>query len=463
MNRFIKKYSLTIITVVYCVIFCFLALYVGNYHEAWADEAQSWLIARDTNFIEFIKTMRYEGTPFLWHMILKMFILFGFNYEQLYYIPIIFTIIGIVFLFKNKNVPYLFKFLIPLTYFVFFQYTVVARSYCLIFPILMIIAYIYGNKEKHLVLYGILLTLLMNVSLHCTLIAGGLWLEFLYYIFKKYKTEKSLNKKELIFVGIIALLLLITVIMIYPKKDCTYPRIVRYNFFEIISEATYTNSRNMILNVIGSVLVFGIIISIIKKENILGILVILLPTILLNLVITSSPWHIGIVFILILFLIIINNSFKNKIVFVLLLSSIIVQMYWCAKSINYDINFSYSAGKEASNYIKQLDYKNKKIVGYCFHSVTLNAYFDENIYFNFDKAFYDWSRDSAEKTGWLYMSFLNRKENIDIYIIPDYDTDDVISLIRKLEKNGYTKQFFDGDMIVKDKIYEKTGFYILEK
>lgn len=167
-----KKIVCCILEFVSIISFVFFAIYVGKNHEPWADEAQSWLIARDNSLLDIFKTMRYEGTPALWHVLLKICMIFGMEYKFLYIVPIISTTIGIFYLYKNENIPFIFKLLLPFTYFIFFQYTVVARSYTLLFPLLMMIAYIYKNKEKNLITYGILLFLLMNVSLHSFLLAG---------------------------------------------------------------------------------------------------------------------------------------------------------------------------------------------------------------------------------------------------------------------------------------------------
>ena len=43
-------------------------------HEPWADEAQAWLLARDSGLFELLfKRLRYEGHPGLWYLILTPF------------------------------------------------------------------------------------------------------------------------------------------------------------------------------------------------------------------------------------------------------------------------------------------------------------------------------------------------------------------------------------------------------
>src|ERR1700749_1246002 len=46
-------------------------LFAVRHHEKWADEAQSWLLARDLSLKTlWLRELRYEGSPGLWHTIL---------------------------------------------------------------------------------------------------------------------------------------------------------------------------------------------------------------------------------------------------------------------------------------------------------------------------------------------------------------------------------------------------------
>lgn len=464
MKKIIKKHISSIITIVYCIIFYFIFTNIAKYHEAWADEAQAWLIAKNTTFFGLIDAMKYEGSPFLWHLILKVVIACGLSYENLYYIPLFFTIIGIIFLFKNKKVPWVFKLILPFTYFIFFQYTVVARSYCLLFPLLMMIAYIYDEKENKLVIYAILLTLLMNVSLHGAVIAGGLWLEFIYNVFKKYNKNQKITKSEIVFISIMFILFIILLILIFPKTDCTYNPPIRYNFFELFGEITYTSDDNLVLNIIATLFFIVILLSTVNEENCFRTNMIFGLVAVLNIGIICSPWHLGTLYLTILFLLIINDSFKNKKIYILFLISAIIQIYWTCESVQYDIYYKYSSGKEVSEYLKTIDYKNKKISAVGFHCVSINPYFEENIFDNYTYAFYEWSKDEKEKTNTEFVLKDLQENNTDIYIIPDYfETESIDKLKDILEKMGYTKKGFNSFMIVKDYLFEKTGFYVFEK
>ena len=55
------------------LIYVVLIFIVVLNHEQWADEAQAWLLARDSSLFGLLfKNMRYEGHPPLWHLILML-------------------------------------------------------------------------------------------------------------------------------------------------------------------------------------------------------------------------------------------------------------------------------------------------------------------------------------------------------------------------------------------------------
>ena len=64
------------INIIVFITFAVLALVIGINHEPWADEAQSWIIARDASVSEIIwDVSRYEGTFPLWFLTIKILFL----------------------------------------------------------------------------------------------------------------------------------------------------------------------------------------------------------------------------------------------------------------------------------------------------------------------------------------------------------------------------------------------------
>lgn len=93
-----------IFTFLFFIIYLVLIILVSSYHEAWEDESQAWLIARDLDFLDIIKQMRFEGHSFFWYYLLTIFAKTGISYEFSKIIMIIIALFtGILIL---KKAPY---------------------------------------------------------------------------------------------------------------------------------------------------------------------------------------------------------------------------------------------------------------------------------------------------------------------------------------------------------------------
>jgi len=137
------------------VAYICIGIYAGINHEPWADEAQAWLIARDSHsIIDVLRAVKYEGTFPFWHFIVKGFQLAGLDYEHYFVIPLFFSAIGVIILFFTET-PVIGKILIPFSFYVVFQNTVVARTYCLVFPAMMLILLFYKKRFEKPVKYNL--------------------------------------------------------------------------------------------------------------------------------------------------------------------------------------------------------------------------------------------------------------------------------------------------------------------
>lgn len=141
-------------------------------HEPWRDEGQAWLIARDApDILTFFRLMGYEGTPALWHLILKGLNLIGLPYESMAVVHY-FIIVSAVFIFlRFSKFPLLFKALMVFGYYFIFEYSVIARSYSLSVLLLFSIAALYQTRFEKPLLYAILIFLLANTNVHSMIIA----------------------------------------------------------------------------------------------------------------------------------------------------------------------------------------------------------------------------------------------------------------------------------------------------
>jgi hypothetical protein len=146
------------------------------YHEPWADEAQAWQLARSLSLPALFQTyLRYEASPGLWHLLLWILIRAHVSYVGLHWICGETAVGATALLALRSPFARYLKLVLPFTYFLLFQYAVVARSYVLVPVLLYLIALCW---KKNPLILALLLGLLANVALHAAVISGGLALVY---------------------------------------------------------------------------------------------------------------------------------------------------------------------------------------------------------------------------------------------------------------------------------------------
>ena len=132
----------------YLLVWLALTVSLGLSHEPFADEAQSFLIARDTGIAELLSTTaRTEGTPVLWHLWLKLLLFVGLPYSLLFLASVLPEFAAVVLFVCKAPFSAAVRYLFPLTYYVFYQYNVVARSYSLLFLGIVAAALAWKNRD----------------------------------------------------------------------------------------------------------------------------------------------------------------------------------------------------------------------------------------------------------------------------------------------------------------------------
>ncbi len=144
------------------------------HHEPWADEAQAWLLARDASLAGlWTHLLHYEGTPGLWHTLLHVAIRLGFPYAALNVLSGILGFAAIWLLLQRAPLPLAIRLFLPFTFFLCYQYPVIARSYSLTPLLLFACAPLYTGARRRVGLLTGLLCLLAAVSLHALVLSAG--------------------------------------------------------------------------------------------------------------------------------------------------------------------------------------------------------------------------------------------------------------------------------------------------
>lgn len=183
------------------VLYIAIIAIVMCFHEPWFDEAQSWLIARDSSLADIISVRtHYEGHPPFWNLLLAIAAKNGVPYEfgikgiQL----VCASLLGAWLIFKSpfKHASSLATFLIPFTYFACFQYGVTSRPYALLCLSLLVAAHYWNSadsKTSSAWKLAISLMFMCLLSVYGIAFAAGFTIAWIWRVFSKNINE-ALNK-----------------------------------------------------------------------------------------------------------------------------------------------------------------------------------------------------------------------------------------------------------------------------
>jgi hypothetical protein len=142
-------------------------LAVGVRHEPWFDEAQAWLLARDNGLWSLIAhKVRYEGTPGLWHVVLWFAIRSGLPFSHFALIPTAFGLAGAAVVLWRAPFPAPLRVAIVTSYFFAYQFSIIARSYCIDLLLVPLGATFFRTRVQQPLRYGVVLGLIANTNSH---------------------------------------------------------------------------------------------------------------------------------------------------------------------------------------------------------------------------------------------------------------------------------------------------------
>ena len=211
-------------TVVLC-LFCVLKAVMGIFHEPWFDEAVAWQIAREATFKDILLTVpHYEGHPPLWHLVLTPFAKLGAPYElSLALVSLLFMGLAVFLVLWYAPFPRLVKWILPFTYFYFYQYAVISRPYCMMTLAFVLCALCFEKRNETPCRYVLSLAFLCLTSAYGIVMAGGLALVWVFEILREKpfaETLKNLFSDRRVWwlLGLLALAILL-ILEILPAED----------------------------------------------------------------------------------------------------------------------------------------------------------------------------------------------------------------------------------------------------
>jgi len=428
------------------ILFGCLLAFAIPFHEPWADEAQAWMLARSLTVWQLFHTyLRYEGSPGLWHLLLWLLVRLHVSYTGMHWVCGLIAFGGISVLVLCSPLPRWIKLVLPFTYFLAFQYAVVARSYVLVPLLLFSIAALWDRSP---VLVAFLLGLLANTAGHAAAIAIGFSL--LYWIKRRHSATRSqLWKAAVVFCA----MLIIGVWTAFPPHDVSFHPssgvaigLARAGL--ALFWGSYTPSY---LNLVA----WPLIIVGIRRRSDIYFLLPIAALMLFSAAVDLNFWHSGLIVPVLVAILWLTwpsiEAAQQKSELILQCSIavlLLIQVGWTAYAVVYDHYRDYSPNLAASRFLAPYVAKGNSVaVTYlrdsgiqAFDSVGLAPYFPQKLYMNQETPFWWWSTHDYTEANFLAAL----RTHPGVIMVEYFDVVNLVSSrdlnnakVRLIESNGY--------------------------
>lgn len=203
-KEFIKNNKFNIVVI---LIYSILSFVILLYHESWRDEAQAWLIAKNSNIVELLKQLTYEGHAPLWYLILSPFAKLGLPYVTTKIISWLISVITVEIILKktpfNKLVKLLFIFSYPMLY----LYPAISRTYCLLPLAIILVSIYYNQRHEKPIKYILAILLLANTHIIMYGMVGILLVLFYFEELVINRKKNSIEQKKKVYISLIIIII----------------------------------------------------------------------------------------------------------------------------------------------------------------------------------------------------------------------------------------------------------------
>lgn len=396
-------------------------IFVALHHEAWFDEMQAWVLARDNGFGMLVgHYARYEGTPALWHMILWVVVRAGLPFGAIWVVSAGCAVGGAAIVLWRAPFPLALRVGVLAGYFFGYQFSVIARSYCLDLVLVPAAAALFSRRAERPLRYALVVGLLANVNIFSFLAAAVLGVELLVRLIVVRRVFWARGLVALAVAGGCGVFALWTVwqpadngflAQTLPQNHVAATLLFMANaLFDrgLVWRGLVPGGAETGLGILLSVLLVGQIVRLALTGRYRAVSLALLgaPVVFAGLV-YSEPWHAGVFFALVVFVLWINwgnpvadpgDAQARRVLVVALSLLFVMQGVQTLHSGIEDIYGSYSSGKPAAEAIMawRKDHPQGRIAAYGMQSFETQPWLPRNVFANYHDGtpkpqFVDWA------------------------------------------------------------------------
>lgn len=192
-------------------------------HEPWFDEAQAWLIARDASYHDILLVRpHYEGHPPLWWLLLSVPAKLGAPYEiGLKSVQFLRALLMISLLVFRCPLPAPVVALLPFTYFLCYQYGVIARPYALMVAAMFLSTITWKGRDAHPWRFSLSLALLCSASSFGIALACGFALAWIWRAVRDDGIPRLLTKnpQRILSLSVLLAVGIVLTLLVVPRQN----------------------------------------------------------------------------------------------------------------------------------------------------------------------------------------------------------------------------------------------------
>lgn len=393
---FAARRSTTLMTL---AMYCGVILVGVAHHEPWADEAHAWLLSHNLGYRYLVfRQLAYEGHPPLWGTILWVANhWFHLPYQALGWIGGLCAIAGCWFFCRHSPFPLFVRALFPFSYFMAFQYAIVARPYVLL-PLLTFAAARSfeeaGERPWRFVAANSALALLCasGVMMAVGLMAARAWYSFRSWAEVPTSTRKKLLGALIVFGIVVGFVAYVN----WPPADRVTARPERG-----ADETTFGLTflpRDISVAFLGSYIPSLALLLVVGawcayRRRFLAFLVPTALVLAFFVEVYGNLWHSGALVMTavaaawIAFPLPARSTGKiasalNVLMLLGVVSFLAINLYWTAATLAMDYSQPYSGSIDAVNFLRSVGANHNSTCGFGFHTSAIQPYFQESIFKN---------------------------------------------------------------------------------
>lgn len=211
------------------LIYASILLFTTFHHEAWYDETEPWLVARDASLVNLYHITPAIGVPALWFLLLMPAAKLGAPLAAMGIINALLAIAAIAVFLRYSPFPAVLKIAFTFGFFALFEFGVIARPYALLMLLIFAVAALHPHRSDRPIAYALCIALLANATPHSIVFAAVLAALFAW---DTLRDPVRRTRRALLAIGLMFIAGVVAAIQLRPQADSQLPTYASVQFPE---------------------------------------------------------------------------------------------------------------------------------------------------------------------------------------------------------------------------------------